>query len=140
MEDIISHPTFESTFTEVAKGVPDLERIVSRIHAKTCKVRDFLKVLKVEHTIGRSTQIVLSDLFCQAFEKLSKGMAKLADESESFKGRTIFGLLRGAPDLVPHIRNVQSMYQATEDESKRIPCMIFFPSFTDKIILRCRGR
>lgn len=48
-------------------------------------------------------------------------MAKLADESESFKGRTIFGLLRGAPDLVPHIRNVQSMYQATEDESKRIP-------------------
>lgn len=51
VEDIISHPTFESTFTEVAKGIPDLERIVSRIHAKTCKVRDFLKVLKVEHTI-----------------------------------------------------------------------------------------
>jgi len=48
-------------------------------------------------------------------------MAKLADESESFEGRTISGLLRGAPDLLPHIRNVQSMYQATEDESKRIP-------------------
>lgn len=58
--------------------------------------------------------------FCQAFERLSKGMAKLGDESESFKGRTIFGLLRGAPDLVPQIRNVQSMYQATEDESKHI--------------------
>lgn len=64
---------------------------------------------------------VVWPFFCQAFEKLSKGMAKLADESESFKGRTIFGLLRGAPDLVSHIRNVQSMYQATEDESKRIP-------------------
>jgi DNA mismatch repair protein MSH6 len=52
-------------------------------------------------------------------------MAKLADESESFKGRTISGLLRSAPDLLPHIRNVQSMYQATEDESEQIPRPFF---------------
>lgn len=43
----MSHPTFEGEFMEVAKGLPDLERIVSRIHAKNCKVKDFLKVLKV---------------------------------------------------------------------------------------------
>jgi DNA mismatch repair protein MSH6 len=43
----MSHPTFEGEFMEVAKRLPDLERIVSRIHAKNCKVRDFLKVLKV---------------------------------------------------------------------------------------------
>lgn len=47
VQDILDHPTFESSFTDVAKGVPDLERIVSRIHAKSCRVRDFLKVLKV---------------------------------------------------------------------------------------------
>jgi len=43
----MNHPTFEGDFMGVAKGLPDLERIVSRIHAKNCKVRDFLKVLKV---------------------------------------------------------------------------------------------
>jgi hypothetical protein len=43
----MSHATFEGDFMEIAKGLPDLERIVSRIHAKNCKVRDFLKVLKV---------------------------------------------------------------------------------------------
>ncbi|KAF8960367.1 hypothetical protein BDZ97DRAFT_1922267 [Flammula alnicola] len=97
VEDILNHPTFEATFTEVAKGIPDLERIVSRIHAKTCRVKDFLKVLK-------------------AFEKLSKGMAKLADEAEEFKSNTISGLLRGAPDLLPHVRNVQSMFQPVDNE------------------------
>lgn len=43
----MSHPTFEGEFMEIAKGLPDLERIVSRIHAKNCKIKDFLKVLKV---------------------------------------------------------------------------------------------
>ena len=53
VEDIMEHPTFEATFAEVAKGLPDLERIVSRIHAKSCKVKDFLKVLKVGGIISR---------------------------------------------------------------------------------------
>ncbi len=43
----MDHPTFESDFTDLAKGMPDLERIISRIHAKNCKVKDFLKVLSV---------------------------------------------------------------------------------------------
>lgn len=47
MQDILDHPTFEEEFTTIAKGLPDLERIVSRIHAKNCKVKDFLKVLIV---------------------------------------------------------------------------------------------
>ncbi|KDR79956.1 hypothetical protein GALMADRAFT_242120 [Galerina marginata CBS 339.88] len=97
VQDILDHPTFEATFTDVAKGIPDLERIVSRIHAKSCRVRDFLKVLK-------------------AFDKLSKGMTKLADESASFKSKTILGLLRGAPDLLPQLRSMKSMFQPTEDE------------------------
>jgi DNA mismatch repair ATPase MutS len=47
VQDLLDHPTFEQEFTQVAKGLPDLERIVSRIHAKNCKVKDFLKVLAV---------------------------------------------------------------------------------------------
>lgn len=55
----MSYPTFETEFMEIAKGLPDLERIVSRIHAKNCKVKDFLKVLKVmlpTMIVGFSTQ------------------------------------------------------------------------------------
>ncbi len=47
VEDLMSHPTFEGEFSEIAKGLPDLERVVSRLHAKNCKVKDFLKVLTV---------------------------------------------------------------------------------------------
>ena len=54
VQDLLDHPTFEQEFTQIAKGLPDLERIVSRIHAKNCKVKDFLKVLAVRfnlHTV-----------------------------------------------------------------------------------------
>ena len=47
MEDLIEHPNFETDFSSLLKGIPDLERIISRIHAKSCKVKDFLKVLSV---------------------------------------------------------------------------------------------
>lgn len=38
---------YEFRFGKVTKGLPDLERVVSRIHAGNCKIRDFLKVLEV---------------------------------------------------------------------------------------------
>ncbi|KAG7098886.1 hypothetical protein E1B28_000786 [Marasmius oreades] len=92
VEDLINHPTFENIFIGIARGLPDLERIVSRIHAKNCKVKDFLNVLS-------------------AFDKLSKGLGNFAETSESFKSKTILGLLRGAPALSPYIRNIESMYE-----------------------------
>ncbi|KAF6764079.1 DNA mismatch repair protein msh6 [Ephemerocybe angulata] len=99
VEDIIEHPTFEATFSKFVKGLPDLERVVSRIHAKSCKVKDFLKVLK-------------------AFKTLSKGLAECANESEGFDSRTISGLLRGAPDLLGHIKNLEAMFQSPEENEE----------------------
>ncbi|KII87843.1 hypothetical protein PLICRDRAFT_176607 [Plicaturopsis crispa FD-325 SS-3] len=99
VQDIMNHPTFEADFANVAKGLPDLERIVSRIHAKNCKVKDFLKVLK-------------------AFGKLSNGIKTLATTSEDFKSKTILGLLRSAPDLSPNIKHVQAMYLEHDDDAK----------------------
>ncbi|KAJ7591055.1 DNA mismatch repair protein Msh6 [Mycena floridula] len=100
VEGLIGHLTFQSEFTEVAKGLPDLERIVSRIHAKSCKVKEFLK----------------------AFKKLSRGLTKLANSSESFESKTVLGLLRGAPDLLANIQNVESLYETPEtDASELIP-------------------
>ncbi|KAH9171399.1 hypothetical protein EDB89DRAFT_1972407 [Lactarius sanguifluus] len=98
VEDLMNHATFEGEFMEVAKGLPDLERIVSRIHAKNCKVKDFLKVLK-------------------SFAVLSKGLSKLADASETFESKTILGLLRSAPDLLPHITNVESRFERPEKDN-----------------------
>ncbi|KAJ7702418.1 DNA mismatch repair protein msh6 [Mycena rosella] len=97
VEDIMNHPTFENDFMEIAKGLPDLERIVSRIHAKNCTIRDFLKVLA-------------------AFKKLSNGLSRLADTSESFESKTILGLLRSAPDVIQNIKKVQLMYEKPDSE------------------------
>ncbi|KAG0706949.1 hypothetical protein DFH29DRAFT_899290 [Suillus ampliporus] len=102
VEDLISHATFEQEFTELAKGLPDLERIVSRIHANNCKVKDFVKVLA-------------------AFKKLSRGLAKLADSSESFDSKTILGLLRSAPDLTPNLKNVESRFTLDKETDELLP-------------------
>jgi len=44
--DLIDHPTFEADFGKLAKGLLDLERIVSMTHAKNSKPKYFLKVLQ----------------------------------------------------------------------------------------------
>jgi DNA mismatch repair protein MSH6 len=115
VEDLMNHPTFEGDFMEVAKGLPDLERIVSRIHAKNCKVKDFLKVLKVILSpFAMSPHLTPR----QSFAVLSKGLSKLADASETFESKTVLGLLRSAPDLLPHIKNVESRFERPEKGMK----------------------
>ncbi|KAI0066930.1 DNA mismatch repair protein Msh6 [Artomyces pyxidatus] len=101
VEDLMNHPQFELDFMTVARGLPDLERIVSRIHAKNCKVKDFLKVLK-------------------SFKQLSKGLVDLADASESFDSKTILGLLRSAPNLLPNIKNVESRFLKPENDNDEL--------------------
>ena len=112
----MNHSTFEATFTSIAKGLPDLERVVARIHAKNCRIKDFVKVLGVSLCFMEYMDILLIILSLQAFRKLSRGMEKLADESESFKSKTIFGLLRGAPDLLPNVKHIQDMFKPMDGE------------------------
>ncbi|KAI0764567.1 DNA mismatch repair protein Msh6 [Trametes elegans] len=96
VQDLLDHPTFEKDFTAITKGLPDLERIVSRIHAKNCKVKDFLKVLT-------------------AFRSLSNGLSTLAETADSFASRSIPGLLRSAPDLSPNLKHIKAMFEPPED-------------------------
>ncbi|KAH9917640.1 DNA mismatch repair protein Msh6 [Epithele typhae] len=98
---LLDHPTFEAEFTDIAKGLPDLERIVSRIHAKNCKVKDFLKVLS-------------------SFKSLSKGLAQLAETADEFKSKTITGLLRSAPDLSPNLKHIKAMFQTPEEKTDEL--------------------
>lgn len=75
VQDIMDHPTFEEAFTSIAKGLPDLERIVSRIHARNCKVKDFLKVLGVSCVNNLSTHLYI-DMFT-GFQKAHQGYGQL---------------------------------------------------------------
>ena len=50
-------------------------------------------------------------------------MVKLADESESFKSKTILGLLRGAPDLFPNVKHIQDMFKPMNEEGM---CLVTF--------------
>ncbi|CAE6431730.1 unnamed protein product [Rhizoctonia solani] len=96
VQDLISHPEVEASFNKVVSGIPDLERIVSRVHAKSCSVKDFLKVLT-------------------AFENLSKGLATLSEMSEEFENKSVLGLLRQAPDLKKNIKRVKSFFNVEDD-------------------------
>ncbi|EJC97743.1 DNA mismatch repair protein Msh6 [Fomitiporia mediterranea MF3/22] len=102
VQDLIDHPTFEHDFTQLAKGIPDLERIVSRIHAKNCKVNDFLKVLS-------------------SFKRLSNGLESLSETADTFNSREISGLLRSAPNLIPNIKHVESMFLQPEGGPDLLP-------------------
>ena len=53
----------------------------------------------------------------QSFRALNKGLKELADRSEAFKSRTVLGLLRGAPDLLPYIKNVEARYKTPEKDT-----------------------
>lgn len=59
-------------------------------------------------------------LCLQAFKKLSRGLSSLADISESFKSKTVLGLLRSAPDLLANIKNIESMYEKPAGEKGKI--------------------
>ncbi|CAE6424470.1 unnamed protein product [Rhizoctonia solani] len=96
VQDLISHPEIETSFNKIVSGIPDLERIVSRVHAKSCSIKDFLKVLS-------------------AFEDLSKGLANLAEMSEDFDNKSVLGLLRQAPDLKKNVKRVKSFFNVQDD-------------------------
>ena len=52
VEELMRDREYEFRFSKMTKGLPDLERVVSRIHAGTCKIRDFLKVIDVRHFLA----------------------------------------------------------------------------------------
>lgn len=43
----MNHPDFEAYFEQALKGIPDLDRVLSRIHAKTCKVKDLYVLVSI---------------------------------------------------------------------------------------------
>lgn len=44
VDDLLANANFGSTFDKMAKKLPDLERLLSRIHAKSCKKQELYVV------------------------------------------------------------------------------------------------
>ena len=49
-------------------------------------------------------------LSVKAFKKLHDGLVKLAEDSESFESTITLGLLRSAPDLEVHLKDIKSRF------------------------------
>ncbi|WWC85565.1 uncharacterized protein L201_000429 [Kwoniella dendrophila CBS 6074] len=97
VDDIMNDNTaFSREFTNLCKGIPDLERLISRIHAGSERESKFLDV------IGN-------------FQKLQSGVEKLRSLAENFKSPSVGGLLRTIPDLSNHLEHIQSMYEEYRD-------------------------
>lgn len=109
----MSDPEFSGRFNRIAKDVPDLERLISRIHAGRCKQGDFLKVLN-------------------AFKKLNIGFGQLSSIAQSFSSSSVSSLLRGAPDMTSNLDHIQSMFELVDNgrlliitRSCKTECVIF---------------
>ncbi|GAA5880264.1 hypothetical protein JCM1840_003414 [Sporobolomyces johnsonii] len=95
VEDLLGNANFAVTFDSMAKKLPDLERMLSRIHAKTCKKADFLKVI-------------------EAFELISDTLQNLTSLGEDFKSAGIPSLLRNAPDISTLLEEIKELYEGEE--------------------------
>ncbi|KAL7425166.1 DNA mismatch repair protein msh6 [Cryptotrichosporon argae] len=97
IEDLMHHPTFSGHFTQLCKGIPDLERLISRIHAGSLKQGDFLKVV-------------------ENFGRLQGGFETLLETAGSFESASVLGLLRNAPNITQHLHHIRSKYKVKNDE------------------------
>ncbi|WVQ64535.1 uncharacterized protein L199_002702 [Kwoniella botswanensis] len=98
IEDLMNNDTsFSNEFRSLCQGIPDLERLISRIHAGSEKESKFLNVM-------------------DTFVALQHGVEKLRTIAEKFTSPSVAGLLRSVPDLSAHIEHIQSMYVVEEND------------------------
>ncbi|KAG0227605.1 DNA mismatch repair protein msh6 [Actinomortierella wolfii] len=84
VEDLMRVPGFLELFEERCTRLPDLERIISRIHAGSCKIAEFLTVLST-------------------FRSLIKTIQKLVSYNDQFQSGKIPSILAEFPDLMGYI-------------------------------------
>ena len=94
VEDILGNPDFLTTFDVNAKGLPDLERLLSRIHAGSIRPKQFYHVLT-------------------SFEKIQDTFNKLKTEINDFKSESLLTTLNNVPDLSEFIENVRNKFTLT---------------------------
>ncbi|GBC01838.1 hypothetical protein RclHR1_04350014 [Rhizophagus clarus] len=104
IEELNKHPGFRELFDETFLHFPDLERLISRIHAGTCRVKEFLLVLT-------------------SFEKLMAVVAKFKGYAKQFYSGKLLKLIENVPDLSPVLLYFKEAfdYDQVEKEGKLLP-------------------
>ncbi|CAG8542071.1 1112_t:CDS:10 [Diversispora eburnea] len=104
VEELNSVPEFRDSFYASFSQFPDLERLISRIHAKTCKVKEFLLVLT-------------------AFENLMKTVSHLGGFAQKFKSEKLLKLFETIPNLTPMLLYFKEAFDhgKAENEGNLIP-------------------
>jgi DNA mismatch repair protein MSH6 len=100
VEDLMKNFTFEETFEGLVKGLPDLERLVARIHAKRCKVKEFIKVMAT-------------------FDELRSNWSSLTDKASELASPHILHILQSSPDLAESLQEVNDHF-TTQSECSSI--------------------
>ncbi|CAH7683992.1 muts domain V-domain-containing protein [Phakopsora pachyrhizi] len=114
---LIRSTAFDQIFSEL-RGLPDLERIISRIHAGACTVPNFLKVLASYRKIGTAMQKIcsLEDITgAKALENLLDSMPNVQKLLEVIEG--MFNLEENGKELLPIRGKDESYDEALEEES-----------------------
>ncbi|KAF1973037.1 DNA mismatch repair protein Msh6 [Bimuria novae-zelandiae CBS 107.79] len=97
-----SNPDVTDGFTSSLGKLPDLERLISRIHAKRCKAQDFLKVLEgfeqIEYTVELLEQFSQGD---SIIEQLVSSMPNLSSALQGWKTAFDRDVVKSDGILVP---------------------------------------
>ncbi|KAG9301665.1 hypothetical protein G9A89_016736 [Geosiphon pyriformis] len=104
VDELSNVPGYIETFNESFKGFPDLERLISRIHAGTCPVKDFLLVLS-------------------AFQRLMDAFKELGSYVTKFESKKLLSLFARMPDLSSDLEYFKNAFdhKVAETEGNLIP-------------------
>lgn len=92
--------TLSESFTTMTQKLPDLERLISRIHAKALAPKQFVLVLK-------------------SFRKLQQGLATLQtqlEEQDAAKTAPLVRKIQAMPDVISIIDSIEEMFTLEEDD------------------------
>ncbi|KAK0552588.1 DNA mismatch repair protein msh6 [Tilletia horrida] len=98
VDDFLRDTAFEDSFGAFARKLPDIERIMPRIHAGKAKPRDFTNVLN-------------------AFARFSRAIQNLSEIAQDFETSTIRDLLERIPDVTAKADELKSTFEVQEDGS-----------------------
>ncbi|KAF9286408.1 DNA mismatch repair protein msh6 [Mortierella alpina] len=114
VEDLMRVPGFLELFEEKCSRFPDLERIVSRIHAGSCKISEFLVVLSTFGTLLDTSR-------------------RLGSYTDQFKSNKLASVLAELPDLTEHLNYFKEAFdhKVAAAEGEIMPCPGFEQDYDD---------
>lgn len=112
--------TIQDRFTASLLKLPDLERMISRIHAGSCKAQDFVRVLEgfeqIEYTVGLLKELTFGD---SVIGQLISSMPDLASALTPWKEAFDHSRAKSDGVLVPE-RGVEEDFDASQDRIEAI--------------------